>query len=87
MITVITETELSFWLDFDGVRIYVGDDENPTAVLDIMELVRAEVMMYAIPATAESLDEIDVVKDDGGLKGLRDKLQEAVEYLDAALAK
>lgn len=88
MVMVKTETELSFWLDGEGIKIFVGEDESPTVVLDLKELVHNEVMMYAIPASAQSFQDIkELHDDDDGIEELRDLLKEAVDYLDIALAK
>ena len=87
MVMVKLETELAFWLDSEGVKVFVGDDESPAATMDLLELVHNEVMIYVIPASAQTFDDIEELHDDdNGIQALRDKLQEAVELLDQALA-
>lgn len=88
MVMVKTETELSFWLDGEGIKVFVGDDEDPTVVLDLMQLVHNEVMMYAVPATAQTFEDIkELHDDDDGIEGLRDSLRAALNHLDIALEK
>ena len=86
MVMVKLETELAFWLDSEGVKVFVGDEESPGATMDLLELVHNEVMIYVIPASAQTFDDIEELHDDdNGIQALRDKLQEAVELLGQAL--
>lgn len=87
MVMVKLETELAFWLDSEGVKVFVGDDDSPAATMDLLELVRNEILIYAIPATAQHIDDITELHDDGGIVALRDKVKEMLVMLEAAVEK
>jgi hypothetical protein len=82
------ETEIAFWLDAEGIKVFLGEDDSPAVTQDLMELVRNEVMVYAVPATAQGIDDIkELHDDDDGIQKLRNRLQDAIYYLDLALSK
>ena len=88
MVMVKTETDLSFWLDGEGFKVFVGEEESPAATLDLLEMVRDEIMMYAVPATAKSLDDVKELHDeDDGILQLHETLAKATEMVFQALKK
>jgi len=86
---IATQTELALWLSGDKIDVFIEDDAEPTDSVDLLELVHQEIMSHVLPASANTLDDVESMSIDGQeqLEKLNEFLAEAMSMVSNVLAK
>jgi len=86
-ITISPKLELAFWLSEGNLQVFVGDDESPTAEIPLSELILQEVISHALPATAQSIEDVKSIDGGDELLTLHDTLYAGANLVYNAIAK
>lgn len=86
---IVTQTDLALWLSGDKIQVFVEDDAEPTDSVDLLELVHQEILSHVLPASANTLDDVESMSIDGQeqLEKLDEVLVEATNMVRNVLAK